>query len=88
MPKILKNIDKLIRRTMRVVEPPISKLGTEANVLRSKGISGISSAKDFTNNNLPEILTPSTVVISDGYGIWKLKLRKDTLKMLCDTVSR
>jgi hypothetical protein len=85
MKRILKKIEPFFRRTIKVVETPIYIWGTDAaELLDSKGSNGIKSAKDFTYDNLPEVLAPSTVIISGGYGIWEFEISKYILKKLFD----
>ncbi len=84
MQKIKFRFDRLLRREIREIVAPISKEGTEIKEIQSEGSGGHVSAKEFKSGERPEVFTPSTVIISNGYGVWELEVPKDVRKELVD----
>jgi|GEM_PF-2288649 len=89
---MLENIKSLFRNAIykqtREVLVPISKEGIEVKYLCSEGFENHVSAKEFHNNERPEVFTPSTVIINNGYGIWELEIPEDVRKILVDATIR
>ena len=58
-------------REFREVLAPITQEGTAVKQIRSVGHDGHVSAIEFGEGRpRPEEFTPSTVVLSGGYGVW------------------
>jgi hypothetical protein len=88
MQKIKSRIDRLLRREIREVVAPISKEGTEITAVRSEGFGGHVSAKEFQEGKRSEVFTPSTVIISGGYGVWNLEIPEGVRRSLVDMTLR
>jgi len=86
--KIKIMLDNLLRREIREIAAPISKEGVEVKEVHSEGFRGHVSAEEFQDDKRPEIFTPSTVIISGGYGVWELEVPKDVRKKLIDMTLR
>jgi hypothetical protein len=86
--KIMLMIDRLLRREIREVAAPISKEGIEITAVRSEGCDGHISAKEFGEGKRSEIFTPSTVIISSGYGVWNIEIPEDIRRSLVDMTLR
>lgn len=88
MQKIKSRIDRLLCREIGEIVAPISKKGTEITAVRSEGFGGHVSAKEFQESKRPEVFTPSTVIISGGYGAWNLEIPEDVRRSLVDMTLR
>ena len=84
MEKIKSKVEYLLYRDIREIVAPISKEGIDIREVHSEGFGGHVSAKEFQDNTRPEVFTPSTVIISGGYGLWELEVPKDVRKRLVD----
>lgn len=84
MQKIKYRVDRLLRKEIREVVAPISKEGIEATIICSEGFGGHFSAKEFPMGKRPEVFTPSTVIVSGGYGVWELEIPEDIRRSLVD----
>jgi hypothetical protein len=73
---IAKNLG--ILRDCREVMAPICQEGVDFVDMRSEGYNGHTSAKEFVNDiERPEEFTPSTVILSNGHGIWELRIPRN-----------
>lgn len=77
-------IETILYRKIREIAAPISKEGIDVKDVYSDGCDGHVLATEFQLGKRPEIFTPTTIIISDGYGVWGLELTKDIRKDLID----
>ena len=78
-----------ILRDYREILPPISKEGIDASEVHSEGYKGHVSAEEFgPNEQRPEEFTPSTVILSNGYGKWELNVPKYIRKRMTSALLR
>ena len=84
MKQITSRIDRILRSEIREIAAPISKEGVEATEICSDGWGGSVSAKEFESTNRPEIFTPSTVILNNGYGVWELEIPAHVRRRLVD----
>ena len=75
--------NSIIKREIREMVTPISVEGIIAST-NSIGYNGHVKATEFNNEDRPDEFTPSTVIISGGYGTWDLNVPKEILKDLID----
>ena len=72
-----------IIRDYKEIVTTICKEGVEAVEIKSEGYDGHVSAREFMEGTKrPEEFTPSTVIISGGYGMWELSIPKHVRKQL------
>jgi len=88
MHNIKSKIDRFLRREIREIAEPINKGGIEARPVHSDGFGGHVSAEDFKEGKRPEVFTPSTVIISGGYGEWDIEIPGDIRRSLIDVTLR
>lgn len=74
----------ILKREIREIVAPISKAGTDYNVINSIGYGGHASAKDFAGNQRPEDFSPTTVIINGGHGEWELKIPEEIRRQMID----
>jgi len=77
-----------LRREIREIVGPISKEGIEVRSVHSDGFGGHVSAKEFKEGERPDVFTPSTVIISGGWGEWDLEIPGDIRRSLIDVTLR
>ncbi len=77
-------IETLLYRKIREIAAPISKEGIDVTEVRSAGCDNHVLATEFEKGKRPEIFTPTTAIICDGYGVWALELPEDARKGLVD----
>lgn len=78
-----------ILREHREVLAQISREGVDADELRSAGYDGHVSAREFAKGeHRPEEFTPSTVILNNGYGIWKLRIPEHIRSRLVSAMLR
>jgi hypothetical protein len=75
---------QILCKEIREVGASISKQGIEFKEINSEGFDGHVSAKEFQNGKRPEVFSKSTVIISNGYGVWELEVSEDVGNMLVD----
>ena len=75
--------DSLTKRKIREMLAPVMVEGIQGKV-HSKGSAGHSLATDFDEESRPEVFGPSTAIISNGYGLWELRIPQDVRKSLID----
>jgi len=81
--KIKSKWDSLTKREMREIAAPISMEGIKGEI-HGKGFGGHLRATEFQESKRSEVFTPSTAIISGGYGLWKLEVPKVVRKYLTD----
>jgi hypothetical protein len=88
MQRIKYRIEHILYKEIREVRASISKEGIKVKEVISEGFGGHVSAEEFQGDKRPEVFTPSTVIISNGYGVWELEVPKDVRNMLVDMTLR
>lgn len=83
MQKIKSMWDPLTKREIREIAAPITVEGIEGNI-RGKGNGGHKLATEFDEGERPDVFTPSTAIISGGYGLWELEVPGKVRKHLVD----
>lgn len=81
-------IETILYKKIREIVAPISKEGIDVKDVYSDGCVGRVLATEFQVGKRPEIFTPTTIIISGGYGVWGLELPKDVRKELVDMTLR
>lgn len=74
----------ILYKEIREIGASISKQGTEVIEVKSDGFNEHVSANEFKDDKRPEVFSKSTVIISNGYGVWELKVPEDIRNMLVD----
>ena len=73
----MKSMLNFLFRDIREVVAVISKEGVEAERVTGVGFNGHVSVEEFEEGDeIPDVFTPSTVIISGGCGEWKLEVPK------------
>lgn len=88
--KLVQGLDRTALRDLRELVPPISKEGINAKEIHSSGFNAHVSAMEFEErqDDRPEYLTPSTVIVSGGWAEWELEVPRDVRKQLLDMTLR
>jgi len=85
--KIKSMWDSLTKKEIREIVAPISEEGVKGDI-HSKGFGGHVLATEFSEEERPEVFTPSTAIISGGYGVWRLEVPKGVRRYLIDMTLR
>lgn len=80
--------DRFLRRETREIVGPIHKEGVEVRSVHSDGFGGHVSAREFKEGERPHVFTPSTIIISGGFGEWDLEIPEHIRRSLIDATLR